>query len=132
MPICISDQEGNALKDKNIIEVIKADEVNKVVRLPAVSIVKDSNGKIYEWGYWDYFGAYTKITEEYEGENYEWEEPIRVEGNPTCVTDVEWNELLYGKTIDNVLVDYKGSYITVIYICENNTEIYLKQFYIPD
>ena len=82
MPICISDIEGSPLNEKNIVDVYcYSDGI----------MAKDSNGKLYSWGYNKYGQLGDGTTEN--------------SSMPVCISDIE-NSLLKGKNIVDV---YGGS-----------------------
>ena len=75
MPICISDIENSPLKGKNIVDVYDG------------SIAKDSNGKLYSWGYNNNGQLGNGTTEN--------------SSMPICISDIE-NSPLKGKNIVDV------------------------------
>ena len=80
-PICISDVESSPLKGKNIVDIYDG------------SIAKDSNGKLYSWGYNNYGKLGNGTTEN--------------SSMPICISDIE-NSPLKGKNIVNVYVHFSG------------------------
>ena len=101
MPVCISDIENSSLKGKNIV---------KVYSNGYTMIVKDSNGKLYSWGYNGYgqLGDGTTTNS----------------SMPICISDVE-NSELKGKKIKNVEYNsynngiYHNSLKVYYYVTEN-------------
>ena len=81
-PICISDIENSTLKGKDIVDVYVY-ETNGIISV----IAKDSNGKLYSWGYnnWGQLGNGTRIDSNI----------------PICISDIE-NSPLKGKNIVNI------------------------------
>ena len=109
MPICISDIENSQLKGKNIV---------KVYSNGYTMIVKDSNGKLYSWGYNGYgqLGDGTTTNS----------------SMPICISDVE-NSELKGKKIKNVEYNsyHNGiyhNYFEVYYYVTENGEYYEYSF----
>ena len=80
-PICISDFESSPLKGKNIVDIYGS----------FTMIAKDSNGKLYSWGYNEYgqLGDGTTTNS----------------SMPVCISDIE-NSPLKGKNIVDVYSDY--------------------------
>ena len=101
MPVCISDIENSSLKGKNIV---------KVYSNGYTMIVKDSNGKLYSWGY----NGYGQLGDGTTGNS----------SMPICISDVE-NSELKGKKIKNVEYNsynngiYHNSFEVYYYVTEN-------------
>ena len=74
-PICISDIEGSALKGANIVEINNCEDVYE----DTVIIARDSNGKIYTWGY-NGFGQLGNGT-------------TTSSSSPICISDIEGSAL---------------------------------------
>ena len=91
MPICISEVEGSPLKEKNIVKIYTGDDT---------IIAKDSDGKLYSWGY--------------NGSGQLGDGTTTNSNIPICISDIE-NSELKNKKIKNV--EYGGNtyycYITV-------------------
>ena len=82
MPICISNIENSPLNGKNIVEVHNYD---------STIIAKDSNGKLYSWGYNNSGQLGNGTTEN--------------SSMPVCISDIEGSPL-NGKNIVKVYADY--------------------------
>ena len=93
MPVCISDIESSPLKGKNIVDVYGG------------SIAKDSNGKLYSWGYNDYGQLGNGTTTN--------------SSMPICISDIE-NSPLKGKKIVDVYDKLYGDII----VKDNNGKLY--------
>ena len=106
MPVCISDIETSPLKEKNIVDVYSDD---------STIIVKDSDGKLYSWGYNEYgqLGNGTRNNS----------------SMPICISDIE-NSELKGKKIKEVEIYCKRDYCAIYYITEDGI-LYMFGFYVP-
>ncbi len=101
IPICISDIEGNALNGKNITDVYKGSYGYTV-------IAKDSNGKIYTWGYNRYGQLGNGTTTN--------------SSVPICISDIENSELENRQVEKHLYYVYDG-YAMIYYVTEEKTFI---------
>ena len=92
MPVCISDIENSPLKGKNIVEIYGSS---------TSSIVKDSVGKLYTWGY-------NKYGQLGDGKTTN-------SSMPVCISDIENSPLkgkniveVYGSSISSIAKDSNG------------------------
>ena len=96
VPICISDIEGNELKGKNIVDIVK---------YGFFKVALDDNGKVYTWG--SNVGGQL-------GNGTENDSSV-----PICISDTE-NSVLKGKNIKNISVN--GNTVCAL---DDNGKVYI-------